>query len=91
MKPPKVGPCQGPHSDFDMFWSQLANIINMCHELVRLADAIDWCFFYKRFSPLYAEMGRPGIPTRLMLGLHLLKHMHDLSDEAVWARWICNP
>ena len=50
MKPPKVGPCQGPHSDFDMFWSQLANIINMCHELVRLADAIDWCFFYKRLS-----------------------------------------
>ena len=91
MKPPKMDFGQGPRSDFDMFRSQLTNIINMRHELVLLADKIDWSFFDKRFSPLYAEMGRPGIPTRLMVGLHLLKHMQDLSDEAVCAQWVCNP
>ncbi|EZP81283.1 IS5 family transposase [Novosphingobium resinovorum] len=29
--------------------------------------------------------------TRLMAGLHLLKHMEGLSDEAVCARWVENP
>ena len=62
MKPPKMEFGQGPRSDFDMFRSQLINIINMRHELVRLADKIDWSFFDKRFLPLYAEMGRPGLP-----------------------------
>ena len=27
----------------------------------------------------------------MMVGLHILKHMHDLSDEAVCARWVENP
>jgi hypothetical protein len=27
-----------------------------------------------------AEEGRPGIPTRLMVGLHVLKHKFTLSD-----------
>src|SRR4029077_7339797 len=32
----------------------------------------------------------PPLPTRLMAGLALLKHMYDLSDEALWDRWIEN-
>jgi hypothetical protein len=28
-------------------------------------------------------MARAGLPTRLMAGLTLLKHMYDLSDEAL--------
>lgn len=28
---------------------------------------------------------------RLMAGVAILKHMHDLSDEALRARWIENP
>jgi IS5 family transposase len=87
MKPPKMS----KRSDADMFRSQLTNIINMRHELVLLADKIGWGFFDQRFSALYAEAGRPGVSTRLMVGLHLLKHMYDLSDEAVCAQWVCNP
>ncbi len=87
MHPPKMS----PRSAADMFRSELVNIINMRHELVLLADRIDWGFFDQRFAPLYAEAGRPGLPTRLMVGLHLLKHMYDLSDEAVCAQWVCNP
>ena len=44
----------------------------MRHELVRLAGLVDWRFFDQRFSALYAEAGRPGVATRLMVGLHLL-------------------
>ena len=63
----------------------------MRHELVRLAGLIDWSFFDQRFEPLYAEKGRPGVPTRLMVGLHLLKHIHNLADEVVCDRWVENP
>ena len=34
--------------------------------------------------------GRPPLPTRLMAGLAILKHCHDLSDEALCERWIEN-
>ena len=38
-----------------------------------------------------AGPGQPGLPTRLVAGLFILKHMHNLSDEALCARWIENP
>ena len=31
--------------------------------------------------PLYSDKGRPGIETRFVIGLLLLKHVYDLSDE----------
>ena len=44
-----------------------------------------------RFGGFYAEEGRPGIPIRLMVGLHYLKHTFNESDESVVARWVENP
>ncbi len=87
MKPSR----EPPSGSADLFRSRLENIIDMRHELVRLADAIEWAFFVDAFEAFYSEEGRPGIPTRMMVGLHILKHMHDLSDEAVCERWIENP
>jgi IS5 family transposase len=87
MKPNKTG----SKSEADLFRSRLDQMINMRHELVRLAGLIDWTFFDQRFEPLYSETGRPGIPTRLMVGLHLLKHIHNLSDELICDRWVENP
>ena len=37
------------------------------------------------------KAGHPPLPTRLMAGLSILKHMHDLSDEELCARWVENP
>ena len=88
MKPPFQ---RGSQADADLFRSRLEQIINMRHALVRLAGLVDWSFFDTRFQSLYAEAGRPGVPTRLMVGLHLLKHMHGLSDEAVCERWVSDP
>jgi len=35
--------------------------------------------------------GQPPLPTRLVAGLFILKHMHNLSDEALCERWVENP
>jgi IS5 family transposase len=35
--------------------------------------------------------GHPGLATRLVAGLFILKNMHNLSDEALCARWLENP
>ncbi|HEV2040655.1 MAG TPA: IS5 family transposase [Casimicrobiaceae bacterium] len=67
-------------------------IIDMGHPLVRLAERIDWDFLDRRFgSVCTAGPGQPGLPTRLVAGLFILKHMHNLSDEVLCARWIENP
>ena len=57
--------------------SRLHSQINMSHELVRLSTLIDWTVFDDRFGELYhAEVSCPGKPTRLMVGLLYLKHLH---------------
>ncbi len=71
---------------------RLALLISHEHPLYRLAEAIDWSRFESELGPLYAEaMGRPGLPTRLMVGLHYLKYLFDESDESVVERWVENP
>lgn len=66
-------------------------MIDMDHALVKLAELIDWSRFDEAYGRFYHEKGRPGLSTRLMAGLHLLKHMEGLSDEAICARWVENP
>jgi IS5 family transposase len=76
----------------DLFRSRLDQIINMKHELVRLAQAIDWRVLEARFGAVYSDgPGMPPLPTRLMAGLAILKHTFDLSDESLCARWVENP
>lgn len=75
----------------DLFRSRLTQIINTQHELARLANRIDWPHIDAQLQPFFAIEGRPAIPSRLMVGLHLLKSMYQLSDEAVCERWIENP
>ena len=59
---------------------------------MQLAAAIDWRFLEEHFGAVYADApGRPPLPTRLMAGLAILKHMHDLSDEVLCERWVENP
>ena len=63
----------------------------MKHELVRLAGKIDWDWIDREIAPLYSDKGRPGIATRFVIGLLLLKHIYDLSDEGVCERWVFDP
>jgi len=75
----------------DLFRAELQAILNPKHELILLADRIDWTQMEERVAPFFADEGRPATPTRLMAGLHYLKHASDLSDEAVCANWVENP
>ena len=76
----------------DLFRTRLENLVDRRHALVRLAGLIDWGRFEAAFGPLYTDgTGRPGLPTRLMAGLTLLKNMDGLSDEAVCARYLDSP
>jgi IS5 family transposase len=49
--------------------------------LVRLAEIIDWERLHDDLSPYYSRRGRQALPIRLMVGLHLLKHLYNTSDE----------
>ncbi|MGX0986958.1 IS5 family transposase [Bradyrhizobium japonicum] len=75
----------------DLFRSRLDQIINMRHELVLLAGRVDWDWIDGEIAPLYSDNGRPGIATRFMIGLLLLKHIYGLSDEGVCERWVHDP
>lgn len=81
-----------PTPQSDMFRESLAAILDPRHELLRLAAGINWDRLDALYGATFVEhVGRPGLPTRLMVGLHLLKHIKGLSDEAVCAAWVENP
>lgn len=62
------------------------------HPLVKLAEAMDWSYFEREFqSQMAGDIGRPHLPTRLLVGLHYLKAMYDESDESVVMKWVENP
>ena len=75
----------------DLFRARLDQIINMKHELVQLGGKIDWAWIDGQIAPLYSDKGRPGIESRFVIGLLLLKHMFGLSDEGVCERWVYDP
>jgi IS5 family transposase len=76
----------------DLFRSGLEQILNRKHPLYVLANKIDWNRFDKSFGELFVQkQGRPGLPTRLVVGLHYLKHAYNESDESVVARLLENP
>src|SRR5499433_3182069 len=75
----------------DLFRARLDQIINLKHELVQLGAKLDWNWLDSEIAPLYSDKGRPGIETRFMLGLLLLKHIYGLSDDGVCERWVYDP
>jgi IS5 family transposase len=87
MRPKK----HGMTGSSDLFRARLDQIINMKHELVALAGKIDWDWIDGEIAPLYSDKGRPGIETRFVIGLLLLKHIYGLSDEGVCERWVHDP
>jgi len=85
-------PKSGFSNQGDLFRSRLDQILNRQHPLYRLADSIDWSLFDREFGSLYVEnFGRPGLPIRLLVGLHYLKHAFNVSDEAVVEQFLENP
>jgi IS5 family transposase len=87
MKPRKPLPEQD-----DLLRARLVEMIDMRHELVKLATLIDWDVFEREWAGFFpSHTGRPATMTRLVAGLLFLQHAYALSDEAVVARWAENP
>ena len=88
MRPIKLDPKPAD----DLWRARLSQQIERRHPLVRLAGLIDWAAFEARFGELYhPQLGRPGVPIRLMVGLCYLQHTFQLSDQEVVERWVENP
>ena len=75
----------------DLFRARLDQIINMRHELVRLAEEIDWDWIDEQVADCFSAEGRPATETRFMIGILLLKQIYGLSDEGIWERWVHDP
>ncbi len=65
-------PTKADHDD--LFRARLDQIINMRHELVVLADKIDWTWLDAELAGCFSDQGRPAEPVRFMIGMFLLKH-----------------
>lgn len=55
------------------------------HELLVLANKLDWEAIHHAVKPYYKLIGRNGKGSRLMVGLLILKHRLKLSDECLVA------
>ena len=76
----------------DLFRMRLENMLDINHELIKLSKHIDRESPDKEWGALFVSTkGAPAIRTRLIAGLHYLKHLHDLSDEQVVKGWTENP
>lgn len=69
----------------------LIDFIDNTHELVLLAEKVDWNYFEKEFASLYSKKGNASHPIRFMVGCLLLKHLYNLGDETLASAWIMNP
>lgn len=70
----------------------LSTMLNPSHELYQLARQIDWEFIENEFKVLFVEkIGAPAKPVRLVVGLMMLQHMYNFSDERVVDGWVENP
>ncbi len=69
----------------------LEETLNQKHPLYILSNRVDWELFDREFGPLYCQdNGRPAKPIRLMVGLVILKHLRDISDEGIVEQWAEN-
>ena len=76
----------------ELFQAHFDQLLNPAHCLVKLARRIDWNHFEGVFADCYCDdFGAPAKATRLMVGLHYLKHAFNESDESLAERWVENP
>ena len=74
-----------------LFQQDLEHLLDQRMPLYKLANKLPWDALENAFEACYSEVGRPALPTRLMVGLLLLKQLENLSDERVCEMWVQNP
>ncbi len=69
------------YEQYDVFTQIFQEPLQRDHELILLAERIDWDDMTDRLMRFYKKKGRRAKRIRLMVGLHILKHRFDISDE----------
>ena len=65
MKPKK------PDNFTDLFRSQLSQMLNMSHPLIKLSQRMNWSKLEAEIDVMYSDnAGQPPLPTRLLVSLH---------------------
>lgn len=76
----------------DQLGPLLLDFIDKHHELVVLAERLNWDWFDTYWRQQFSDAGGPmANSSRRVAGLLLLQHMDNLSDERLIAVWITNP
>ena len=78
-------------NQMNLFSPLLKQFINMSHELVLLAEKVEWKYFEESFQGLYSNTGQPSMPVRFMVGCLMLKRLYNLGDETLSSAWVMNP
>ncbi len=72
-----------PRDAFELFQAHFDQLLDPDHELVQLANQIDWPSLDAAFGDCYRpDIGAPAKAIRLMVGLHYLKYTFNESDDA---------
>ena len=87
-----MGPKSRYPSTGELFQQPLTELINLNHQLVKLAELIDWSIFETRWSDFFpSKTGRPASSPRLEAGLLYLQHTFACSDDDLIRTWVENP
>lgn len=70
-----------PERQLLMFETLFSDVLDPEHELFKAARLIDWDGLHEALSVYYSPLGRHGKSIRLMVGIHILKHRYNCSDE----------
>jgi IS5 family transposase len=81
-----------PANQPKLYSGEFLEQLNPRHELLLLLRFINWEALDSRYGASFTiRHGRPSLPTRVVIGLLLLKYMFDQSDESVCERFVENP
>jgi len=76
----------------ELFRAPILDFIDHNHPLKILEEKLDWETLESHFERLYKPgRGHPPLSVRLILGLHILKYLDNLSDETVVFKYLENP
>lgn len=71
---------------------ELEVILDKTNGLYQLANILNWDYLIEAYGPYYEENnGRPGVPIRVMVGLHYLKYLENESDDTIVEKFVENP
>ena len=77
----------------ELFKSRLSKQLDPAHEILTLSKTISWDILEEKINVLHPNKkdGQPPKPVRLIVGMLMLQHVYNLSDEAIVERWVENP